>query len=173
MPAVSWGSRTAKDGDHLQLERHMDCSVLECTRGGKTGGTSTETEAGRALMETYGAFCRRRRSISPSSFPNIFKKRKRRFPAASPAGKASFFVRFGFRKAESFPAGERNSGPIGSSPLGIDAGMQKRGANRGDALFSGQQSGRPAASGNVAWDSGGKMPWRDLYLAERIERKTI
>ena len=91
--------------DISNLERHMDCSVLERTRGGKTGGTSTVTEAGRALMETYGAFCREARSISPSSFPNIFKKRKRRFPAASPAGKASFFARFGFRKAESFRRG--------------------------------------------------------------------
>ena len=54
------------------LERHMDCSVLERTRGGKTGGTSTVTEAGRALMETYGAFCREAEEYLAQLFSKYF-----------------------------------------------------------------------------------------------------
>lgn len=40
------------------LERQLGGPVLESTRGGKAGGASTVTEAGRTLMGNYTAFCR-------------------------------------------------------------------------------------------------------------------
>ena len=40
------------------LERQMDCHILESTRGGKAGGASTLTPEGRELIRRYSAFCR-------------------------------------------------------------------------------------------------------------------
>lgn len=54
------------------LERHMDCPVLERTRGGKSGGASTVTEAGKALMETYGAFCQEAEEYLTQLFSKYF-----------------------------------------------------------------------------------------------------
>lgn len=40
------------------LEHQMGCPILERTRGGKAGGTSTVTAEGQTLMLQYNAFCK-------------------------------------------------------------------------------------------------------------------
>lgn len=40
------------------LEQHMGCTILECIRGGKTGGASTVTTEGQRLIHNYSAFCK-------------------------------------------------------------------------------------------------------------------
>ena len=54
------------------LERHMGCPVLQRTRGGREGGASTVTGAGRKLIDSYDAFCREARDDLTELFPNYF-----------------------------------------------------------------------------------------------------
>lgn len=54
------------------LERNMGCPILERTRGGKEGGTSTVTETGQELIRGYTAFCKEAREYLTELFPKYF-----------------------------------------------------------------------------------------------------
>lgn len=54
------------------LEWNMGCPVLESTRGGREGGTSTVTEAGRVLIRSYDAFCKEAADYLTELFPKYF-----------------------------------------------------------------------------------------------------
>lgn len=54
------------------LERNMGCPILESTRGGREGGASTVTDAGKELIRSYTAFCKEAREYLTQLFPKYF-----------------------------------------------------------------------------------------------------
>lgn len=54
------------------LEQSMGCPILERTRGGKTGGMSSVTPAGRALICNYNEFCKAAEAYLTELFYEIF-----------------------------------------------------------------------------------------------------
>lgn len=56
----------------FNLEQNMGCPILERTRGGREGGTSTVTETGQQLIRSYTAFCKEAREYLAELFPKYF-----------------------------------------------------------------------------------------------------